>query len=139
VALEPISASSEIVLSDRCVTRKKFLAARTYHGKPFVEFLKTLYDSMEMPEILYGGQSSAIDDAMSPQQPQERKGRVPYDMWAEEEEWVKFRTVPHSGHVPSNIATLVQQLFLTSSAGKRKRSDTAALAASSGNEGLIWQ
>jgi hypothetical protein len=51
------------------------------------------------------------------------------------EEWVKFRTVPHSGHVPSNIATLVQQLFLTISAGKRKRSDTAALAASSGNEG----
>jgi hypothetical protein len=64
--LNAISASSEIVLSDRCVTRKKFLAARTYHGKPLVEFLKTLYDSMEMPEILHGGQSSAIDDAMSP-------------------------------------------------------------------------
>jgi hypothetical protein len=46
--LNAISASSEIVLSDRCVTRKKFLAARTYHGKPFVEFLNTLYDSMEM-------------------------------------------------------------------------------------------
>jgi hypothetical protein len=58
------------------VTRKKFLAARTYHGKPFIEFLKTLYDSMEMPDILRGGQSSAIDDAMSPQRPQARKGRV---------------------------------------------------------------
>jgi hypothetical protein len=75
--LNAISASSEVVLSDRCVTRKKFLAARTYHGKSFVEFLNTLYDSMEMSEIVRGGQSSAIDDAMSPQRPgTERKSYV---------------------------------------------------------------
>jgi hypothetical protein len=42
-------------------------------------------------------------------------------MWAEEEEeWVKFRTTPHTGHVPSNITTLVQQKFLQGSAGIEK-------------------
>jgi hypothetical protein len=44
-----------------------------------------------------------------------------YDMRAEEDAWVKFRTTPHAGHVPSNITTLVQKKFLESSAGKRKK------------------
>jgi hypothetical protein len=33
-------------------------------------------------------------------------------MWAAEEEWIKFRTTPHSGHLPSHIPTLVRDDFL---------------------------
>jgi hypothetical protein len=42
----------------------------------------------------------------------------------------------HTGHEPSQISTLVQQLFLSSSAGKRKRKDTIGEAGNvdGGNE-----
>jgi hypothetical protein len=119
--LNAMHASKHFVLSERCTTRKKLLAARAYHGKTFVAFLKTLYDTVEIPEILRVNDS--MDDVGSPQRPHIGKGRVTYDMWAEDEAWVKFRTSPHPGHVPSNITTLVRQMFLTSSAGKRKRKD----------------
>lgn len=46
-------------------------------------------------------------------------------MWSTQEEWIKFRTTPHSGHVPSQIPTLIRDDFLPSSAGKRKRGETA--------------
>jgi hypothetical protein len=45
-------------------------------------------------------------------------------MWAEEDEWITFRTTPHSGHLPSHIPTLVEDAFLPPSAGKRKRGET---------------
>ena len=46
-------------------------------------------------------------------------------MWATDEEWIQFRTTPHSGHVPSHIPTLVRDDFFPSSAEKRKREETA--------------
>jgi hypothetical protein len=44
--------------------------------------------------------------------------------WKENLGWVKFRTTPHQGHVPSNINTLVRQCFLDGSGGKRNRQET---------------
>ena len=75
-----------------------------------------------MPEIL---RSSESEDALSPQRPHATTKRVSYNMWAVDEEWVKFRTTKHSGHVPSHLTTLVQQKFLPGSASKRKRKDMA--------------
>jgi hypothetical protein len=124
--LNSINAAKESIFSEQCVTRSKLLAARTYHGKTYIEFLKTLYDSLEMPEILRsGGVENAV--AVSPQRPYVTKKRVPYNMWAVDEEWVNFRTTQHSGHVPSHLTTLVQQKFLPGSASKRKRKETDEL------------
>jgi hypothetical protein len=121
--LNAIHASYDSVLSERCDTRKKFLAARTYHGRTFVAFLKTIYDSLEMPNLLAGG-TATVADLLSPIRPKHSCRKVTYEMWSQEEEWVKFRTTPHPCHVPSNISILVRQLFLPSSAGKRKRQET---------------
>jgi hypothetical protein len=65
----------------------------------------------EMKEILRPGEIYGIDDPQSPQRPQRSqlgRGKVTYNMWAEEEVWVRFRITRHPAHVPSNISTLVQ-------------------------------
>ena len=71
-----------------------------------------------MPTILRG--AADIDDAMSPQRPKTTKRRINYNMLATVEEWINFRTTPHSGHVPSHIPTLVRDdfYFFPSSAEK---------------------
>jgi hypothetical protein len=56
-------------------------------------------------------------------------------MWATEEDWVKFRTTPHTGHVPSHIPTLVRDEFLPRSAEKRKREETAENDNINGDDG----
>jgi hypothetical protein len=91
---------------------------------------------VEMPTILRGSDTAHMDDALSPPRPIPRKGKVMYEMWAKEDEWVQFRTTKHTGHVPSQISTLVLQLFLSSSAGKRKSKDTTGEAGNvdGGNE-----
>jgi hypothetical protein len=82
-------------------------------------------DTKLVPGIFRVGEPEDVDDALLPQRPQLRKGSLTYDRWAEEDAWVKFRTTPHAGHVPSNITTLVQQKFLETSARKRKRMENA--------------
>jgi hypothetical protein len=123
--LNAMHASSEFVLSEQCDSRKKLLAARSYHGKTYGDFVQLLYDELQMPTILRG--AADIDDTMSPQRPKTTKRRISYNMWATEEEWINFRTTPHSGHVPSHIPTLVRDDFyiFPSSAEKRKREETA--------------
>jgi hypothetical protein len=74
-----------------------------------------------MPEILCG--VAVVNDSLSPQRPRTTKRRITYNMWAADEEWIKFRTTPHSGHVPSHIPTLVRDDFLPCSADKRKREE----------------
>jgi hypothetical protein len=54
--LNAISQSSDFVLSEQCATRKKLMAYKSYHEKTFVSFLKTFYDSLEIPDILRGGE-----------------------------------------------------------------------------------
>jgi hypothetical protein len=123
--LTAMHASSDFVLSDQCDSRKKFLAARGYHGKTYAEFLQSLYDNLQMPLLLRGGEEGGIDDSMSPQRPTTKKSRISYHSWATEDDWINFRTTPHSGHVPSHIPTLVRGDFLQSSGEKRKRGETA--------------
>jgi hypothetical protein len=77
---------------------------------------------MEMPEILTGVEN--VDDTLSPQRPSSTK-KATYRQWDEDEEWVDFRLAPHTGHVPSNLSTLVKQKFMKGSGEKRKRKETA--------------
>jgi hypothetical protein len=112
---------SEFVLSEQCNSRKQLLAARTSKGETYATFLQKLFVKLEMPAVLRVGETA--NDAMSPQLPKTTKRKITYSMWAEKEEWIKFRTTPHSGHVPSHIPTLVVDAFLPGSAGKRKRGD----------------
>jgi hypothetical protein len=89
-----------------------------------------------MPETIRGGEIAGIDNPQSPNRHMLPKRRVTYDMWAEDEEWVQFRTVPHPGHVPSNITTLVQLKFLPRSAGKRKRNATDEVDVTTAHENV---
>jgi hypothetical protein len=81
---------------ERCVTRKQLMTARKYHGKPFVEFLKKLFHTVEMPTILRGSGTAHMDDALSPPRTIPRTGKVTYENWAKEDEWVQFRTTKNT-------------------------------------------
>jgi hypothetical protein len=122
--LNAMHAMSDFVSSQECASRKQLLAARTSKGKTYASFLQTLFDKLEMPVLLRDMEATGIDDTMSPQRPKTSKRRITYEMWGRDEEWVAFRTTPHSGHVPSHIPTLVRDDFLPDSAGKRKRVET---------------
>jgi hypothetical protein len=122
--LNAMRTMSAFVLSDKCNSRKQLLAARNSKGKTYAAFLQMLFDKLEMPSVLRCGGTVGVDDLLSPQRPKTSKRRVTYNMWAEEDEWITFRTTPHSGHVPSHIPTLVEDAFLPPSAGKRKRGET---------------
>lgn len=132
--LNAMNAARETTMSEQCDTRTKLLAARKYYGTTFKEFMKILFDSLQMPELLRNSES---EDALSPQRPKATTKRVSYNMWAADEEWVKFRNTRHSGHVPSHLTTLVQQKFLPGSASKRKRKDMAGNDNIDGEEGKV--
>jgi hypothetical protein len=134
--LNATHAAKEVLVSEQCDTWSKLLAARTYYGKTYKAFLKILYDTLELPEILRSGDG---EDALSPQRPYATKKRISYNMWAVEEEWVKFRTTLHSGHVPSHLTTLVQQKFLPTSASKRKRKETAEIDNTDSEDGKVTE
>jgi hypothetical protein len=106
--LSATHAVKEVLVSEQCDTQSKLLAARTYHGKTYKAFLKILYDTLELREKLRTGDG---EDALSPQRPDATNKRISYNIWAVEEEWVKFRTTLHSGHVPSHLTTLIQCPF----------------------------
>jgi hypothetical protein len=133
--LNSMHAMSEFVLSDQCVSRKQLLAARSSHGKTYAAFLQTLFDTLEMPVLLRG--VADINDSLSPPRPTTKKRRITYTMWCKEEDWIKFRTTPHSGHVPSHLPTLIRDEFLPSSAGKRNRGETTQDDNVDGEEGIV--
>jgi hypothetical protein len=71
--LNATHAAKEGLVSEQCDTRSKLLAARTYHGKTYKAFLKILYDTLELPEILRTGDG---EDALPLQRPYATKKRI---------------------------------------------------------------
>jgi hypothetical protein len=55
--LNAMRVSSIFVVSEQCITRKKLLAARSYRGRTFVAFLKTLHDALKIPAIFLGAEN----------------------------------------------------------------------------------
>jgi hypothetical protein len=131
--LNTMYASSKFVLSDQCVSRKQLRQARYRQGKTYESFMKQLFDGLKLPPFLRHGETEIIDDTLSPQRPTTNK-KVTYQMWAEDEDWVRFRTSAHSGHVPSNINQLVRQMFLPNSSEKRKRNSMEQNCGNDDNE-----
>jgi hypothetical protein len=113
--LNTVHASSNFVLSE---SLKELRQARYHYGKTYEQFLKITYDCLKLPVFLCQGETK-IEDTLSPQRAQTER-KITYKMWAEEENWVQHLTTAHSGRVPSNVTTIVRQMFVPKSAGKRK-------------------
>jgi hypothetical protein len=98
---------------ERYVTRKQLMTARKYHGKPFVEFLNKLFHTVEMPTILRGSGTAHMDDALSPHEQFHVKEKIRMRTGQKKMNGCNSGLQKHTGHVPSQISTLVQQLFLS--------------------------
>jgi hypothetical protein len=58
--LNAMRTMSGFVLSDQCNARKQLLAARTSKGKTYARFLQMLFDMLEMPSVLRGGETVVL-------------------------------------------------------------------------------
>lgn len=107
-----LAAAERYIMSNRCNTHMKFLHERQRLGGTFENFLKTIFDTMELPASLLGVAS------MSPGRPVRgarhssivfaerpaKKQRVSREDWSENAEWANFRLSNAGKHVLTSMA-----------------------------------
>ena len=116
--MHALKEASSFLFSENCQSYRQFVKERSRKGRPFVDFLKTIFVHDKIPrDLRLHKRTTTISTSLEPSAKEVLA--VTRKMWNNAPEWINFRLAEHPMHRPNSKAVLMD-LGIIPSPSRRK-------------------